>query len=96
MRFRLRRRHREEPQSGERCGVLKPSFFEHTYETECVLCPQHSGSHVDEHGTRWRFIAVPAKDGDVCGTYQVPARSEDSGLCAGCGMSDYKHREQPK
>lgn len=29
----------------------------------------------------------------TCTGYQVPATSEDSGLCASCGMADYKHRK---
>lgn len=79
--------------SGERCGAEKPAFFEHGQSTECVLRPQHSGSHLDEHGTRWRYLPMAAKDGDVCAAYRLPTTTEDSGLCARCGMSDYKHRE---
>jgi hypothetical protein len=89
------RRPRPSAQSGERCGVLKPAFFENSYPTECVLRPQHSGSHKDECGTRWWLTPVTAKDGVVCEAYQLPTTSEHSGLCARCGMSDYKHQEQP-
>lgn len=35
-----------------------------------------------------------AEDPIPCSAYRVPATSEDSGLCAGCGMYDYKHQEQ--
>ncbi|MDX2513846.1 hypothetical protein PV355_01525 [Streptomyces stelliscabiei] len=31
------------------------------------------------------------REGAVCSAYQPPASPEDSGLCAGCGMFDYKH-----
>lgn len=31
----------------------------------------------------------------ACDAYQPPAAAEDSGLCARCGMFDYKHQEQP-
>ena len=34
------------------------------------------------------------KDGAVCAAYQEPTMAEDSGLCARCGMYDYKHQEQ--
>ena len=37
--------------------------------------------------------AHPAIDGEVCGAYRVPSSAEDSGLCARCGMYDYKHQE---
>ncbi|MFF6781434.1 hypothetical protein [Streptomyces sp. NPDC012510] len=45
-----------------------------------------------------RFLArrkplAVVPDGEVCGAYQPPATSADSGLCARCGMSDYKHPE---
>lgn len=39
------------------------------------------------------FAAAP--DGTVCPAYQPPTIPEDSGLCARCGMYDYKHQEQP-
>lgn len=81
--------------SGERCGVVKPAFFVNSPSTECVLRPQHSGSHKDEHGTRWRFVPMAAKVGEVCGAYRLPTTAADSGLCARCGMYDYKHQEQP-
>jgi hypothetical protein len=31
------------------------------------------------------------REGAVCSAYQPPATSADSGLCARCGMFDYKH-----
>lgn len=37
----------------EHCGDLKPPFSETTERTECVLRPGHTGSHADQHGTRW-------------------------------------------
>lgn len=33
-------------------------------------------------------------DGTVCRVYRPPATPEDSGLCARCGMFDYKHLGQ--
>jgi hypothetical protein len=40
--------------------------------------------------------AEPATpDPDPCDTYQPPTTPEDSGYCAHCGMSDYKHRAGP-
>lgn len=33
--------------------------------------------------------------GAACPAYQPPATATDSGLCARCGMYDYKHKEQP-
>jgi hypothetical protein len=41
-----------------------------------------------------RPAAQPVQDGAVCAAYQAPTEAEDSGLCARCGMADYKHREQ--
>jgi hypothetical protein len=35
--------------------------------------------------------APQATDGTVCRAYQPPTKPEDSGLCARCGMSDWKH-----
>lgn len=77
----------------EHCGALKPGFFENSESTECVLRPQHSGSHADEHGTRWRLLPAAVEDGAVCEAYRLPTTAESSGLCARCGMSDYKHHE---
>jgi hypothetical protein len=34
------------------------------------------------------------ESGEVCSAYRVPRTSADSGLCACCGMFDYKHQEQ--
>lgn len=31
----------------------------------------------------------------VCSAYQPPATAEMTGLCARCGMFDYKHKEAP-
>lgn len=36
-----------------------------------------------------------AKPGIACTAYRLPTTATDSGLCARCGMSDYKHKEQP-
>lgn len=41
--------------------------------------------------TFWR--ATHGKPSAVCEAYQVPSSSEESGLCARCGMFDYKHQE---
>lgn len=79
--------------SGERCGSVKPTFFVHGQSTECVLRPRHSGGHKDEYGTRWRLIPAAAKDGEACDAYQLPTTPTESGLCARCGMYDYKHQE---
>lgn len=35
-----------------------------------------------------------SSEGTVCATYQPPATPADSGLCARCGMFDYKHSKQ--
>jgi hypothetical protein len=82
------------PPPREYCGNLAPQIFEHSPRTECVLRPGHSGSHANERGARWWYDPnLTVEDGAVCEAYRVPATAEDSGLCAGCGMSDYKHRE---
>lgn len=33
-------------------------------------------------------------EGTVCSAYQPPSTSADSGLCARCGMFDYRHSVQ--
>ncbi|UJV42077.1 hypothetical protein [Streptomyces sp. AMCC400023] len=40
-----------------------------------------------------RAAARTVEDGTVCGAYKPPATSADSGLCARCGMFDYRHSE---
>lgn len=38
-------------------------------------------------------VIGPAHDEPTaCAAYQLPATPADSGLCARCGMSDYKHK----
>jgi hypothetical protein len=81
------------PPPREHCGHLTPDTGLTTPRTECVLHPGHQGSHADEAGCRWRLTPVTRTDGVVCEAYRLPTTSEDSGLCAGCGMSDYKHEE---
>lgn len=44
----------------------------------------------------WRVKPVRTLvDALACSAYQPPATPADSGMCADCGMYDYKHREQP-
>jgi hypothetical protein len=38
-------------------------------------------------------LSPKRSDGTVCSAYQPPTTSADSGLCARCGMYDYKHQE---
>ena len=33
-------------------------------------------------------------DGSVCRAYKPPTTAETTGLCARCGMWDYKHQER--
>lgn len=82
------------PSPREHCGSLAPQFFDNGPRVECVLRPGHQGSHADDRGARWWLMPVAAKDGTVCEAYRLPTTAEDSGLCAGCGMSDYKHEEE--
>lgn len=78
----------------EHCGNLAPQILEHSPRTECVLRPGHTGSHANERGARWWYDPnLTVEDGAACEAYRVPATAEDSGLCADCGMYDYKHRE---
>lgn len=42
-----------------------------------------------------RLVRRRKPTGTTCSTYQPPATAEDGGLCARCGMYDYKHQEQP-
>lgn len=39
-----------------------------------------------------RALDGPGRDGIACDAYRPPADPADSGLCAGCGMYDYKHQ----
>jgi hypothetical protein len=41
------------------------------------------------------WLKAHGRAGAVCSGYQPPATSEDSGLCARCGMFDYKHEGVP-
>ena len=40
-----------------------------------------------------RTLPWTGVEGTVCDTYQPPATAEMTGLCARCGMYDYKHQE---
>ncbi|MFJ1667370.1 hypothetical protein ACIOK4_13475 [Streptomyces bottropensis] len=40
-----------------------------------------------------RALEGQRQDGTVCDVYKPPSTSADSGLCARCGMSDYRHPE---
>lgn len=82
------------PPPREHCGSLAPQFFENGPRVECVLRPGHQGSHADDRSARWWLMPGAAKDGTVCEAYRLPTTAEDSGLCARCGMSDYKHSEK--
>lgn len=56
-----------------------------------------SDAEVAAFKARWQeTYGTPgtAQEGTVCGAYRVPATAEDSGLCAGCGMFDYRHKEE--
>lgn len=47
----------------------------------------------EQHG---RATATEATEPHPCGTYLPPTTPEDSGLCARCGMYDYRHRTDTK
>jgi hypothetical protein len=81
------------PPPREHCGNLAPQIFEHSPRVECALHPGHQGSHANERGARWWLTPKAPQDGVVCEAYRLPTAAEDSGLCARCGMSDYKHWE---
>ncbi|MFB7171103.1 hypothetical protein ACFCYM_09815 [Streptomyces sp. NPDC056254] len=50
--YRANRHQDSAPAAAERCGELCLSFFGDRW-FECVLRPQHQGSHASEEGTRW-------------------------------------------
>lgn len=50
-----------------------------------------SDAEVEAFKARWQ--AKYGETGAVCSAYQPPATADDSGLCACCGMFDYKHSE---
>ncbi|MFZ3569452.1 hypothetical protein ACNYS0_21100 [Streptomyces sp. BH034] len=37
----------------DRCGARLPQLIANSPQTECVLPPNHQGSHADENDTRW-------------------------------------------
>jgi hypothetical protein len=39
----------------EHCGALSPDTGLSSIRTECVLRPDHQGSHADDVGCRWRY-----------------------------------------
>ncbi|MFJ9034859.1 hypothetical protein ACIRQP_41905 [Streptomyces sp. NPDC102274] len=50
----------------ERCGELTPHLLApHRAPEECVLHPGHSGSHADEHSTRWWSCPTSSKAAPV-------------------------------
>lgn len=60
-----------------------------------------SGAEAAAFKARWQATYKPGcahpvepldEDG-VCAAYQPPTTPADSGLCARCGMFDYKHQE---
>ena len=58
---------------------------------EITVTAPMSDAEYAEFKTRWQAT----RDGQACPAYRVPKSAEDSGLCVRCGMSDYKHQEQP-
>jgi uncharacterized protein YbjT (DUF2867 family) len=70
---------------------------------EVTVTAPMSDAEYEEFRTRWQatygkpgaVVELPDEDGAVCEAYQPPTTSEQSGLCARCGMYDYKHQEQP-
>ena len=54
-------------------------------------CPNPSAADQLLHGEQAAPAATEATDGTVCANYQPPTAPEHSGLCASCGMSDWKH-----
>ncbi len=68
---------------------------------EVTVTAPMSDAAYEELKARWRetygkpgaVVELLNEDGAVCGAYRLPTTSESSGLCAGCGMFDYKHRE---
>lgn len=60
---------------------------------EITVTAPMSDADYEAFKARWAGTGVGA-DG-TCTTYRPPADPADSGLCAGCGMYDYKHQETP-
>lgn len=60
---------------------------------EITVTAPMSDADYEAFKARWTGTGVGV-DG-ACAAYQPPATPADSGLCAGCGMYDYKHQEQP-
>lgn len=50
----------------------------------------HGNNQAAHHVEELRPVSPVA-----CSAYRPPTEPADSGLCAGCGMFDYKHRESP-
>lgn len=49
---------------------------------------------LETYGKPGAVVELLNEDGAVCEAYRLPTTSESSGLCACCGMSDYKHQER--
>ena len=47
------------PLPREHCGELSPQLMESSPHTECVLRPDHQGSHANERGGRWWYDPNP-------------------------------------
>ena len=52
-------------------------------------------SQADYEDLKARWLQRYGQSGAACDAYQPPATAADTGLCARCGMYDYKHQEQP-
>lgn len=52
-------------------------------------------SDADYQALKASFTGATTWPDGACEAYQPPATAVDSGLCARCGMYDYKHKEQP-
>ncbi|MFE9921597.1 hypothetical protein ACFYQA_08440 [Streptomyces sp. NPDC005774] len=61
-------------QPREHCGNLSPQTLLTTPRTECVLRPDHQGSHADDRGCRW--WAAPAPSAAPLPPADLPARLE--------------------
>jgi hypothetical protein len=87
-----------------RAAIARVRALHHDWEADpghCAHCQDGMGTPLPWPCPTIRALDKPATgpaatqatDGAACGAYQPPTKPEDTGLCARCGMADWKHRK---
>ena len=88
VRRRARPRHVEWTVDGDMLSFDRPLTDQQVEEFKARWQKTYGNNQTAHHVEELRPVSPVA-----CPTYQPPIEPADSGLCARCGMYDYKHRE---